>query len=801
MTRSHLRLVLLSSVVVLAACQPSAPESDGDGISDAGGDGDDEGGLEPFTAIPVGEDGLTYADLDQEEMLAWGPTAYVVDGDGLHWIADGPGRRVVAFGDDAVLETAVDLEARVSRIQDIAISDEFLYVLETGAETASLLRIQRTAGGGVPADDQVEVFALPEALQVAKGLTGIHRMQDGTLAAELEFGAGVVQLLDAGGAFAVAPLDGYAVGGHTVRFETDAADPNAVAASLLVDGMERAEITVPGTFAGARFVDAAGPDSLHVLIDSISTDGESVVVHTIMRTYGLDGALIGEVLLPTEDDVVHVEHSVAVGPDGVAVHLATHRDEVVLATLEPSAGDALPPATHPLVLLDGPGSDRLGQAPDHQAANCLSGAEILDIADTYASYENTYSSDNYYDTCYARTRPSSHFKPGKVTKGVAYSWGKFDSISHYDSSVSNGDPVGDIKGNSDGGVDGCSHGVDCSGFVSRTWDTPHKYGTSTIHQTSHNLGGFGQMIPGDAFNKSGSHIMLFVESAQNGFVVYESTTGGYQRVIRRTISAGYASGYKPIRFDDHCGYYGEDPEPPKPECDDECVQGATCAGDNIKTCADFDNDGCTELGDVESCGAGAACHGNATVAMCCGGAFCDDEGSLFEGDIDYIADQGITYGCGTGPAGEPEYCPAEAATRAETILMLGRAVGMSPIDQPDAFHDDDGHFAEGMINAAALHGITNGTGPGTFAPDDDALRTHAAVFLQRMYDLPNPQTDYFTDDDDQAAWAQNAHNALAEHGITSGCGANKFCGSDAITREQLAAFVRRAHETLDAPNY
>ncbi len=261
----------------------------------------------------------------------------------------------------------------------------------------------------------------------------------------------------------------------------------------------------------------------------------------------------------------------------------------------------------------------------------------------------------------------------------------------------------------------------------------------------------------------------------------------------------------------------QDPEPepePEPEPDpppqDDCPNpcwpefeiGTTCDEDlGLVECRDFDDDGCTELQQVETCGDEDACYGDPGQAACCEGAFCDDEGNLFEGSIDYLAAEDITYGCGTGPEGQPLYCPDDGATRAQVIVMLARATGMPGMESPDAFTDDDGHWAEHLLNAAYFHGITQGKAPGLFGPDDPATRTHVAAFISNYYDLPAANGDHFTDDDDQPAWVQSVHNRLYEAGITTGCGADAFCGGDVATRDQLAAFVQRSHEKLAKPTW
>ena len=65
-----------------------------------------------------------------------------------------------------------------------------------------------------------------------------------------------------------------------------------------------------------------------------------------------------------------------------------------------------------------------------------------------------------------------------------------------------------------------------------------------------------------------------------------------------------------------------------------------------------------------------------------------------------------------------------------------------------------------------------------------------AGFLVRALDLPPATKDYFTDDDNSSL--EGAINALAEAGVTGGCGDGKYCPNTAVTREQMAAFLLRA---------
>ena len=68
-----------------------------------------------------------------------------------------------------------------------------------------------------------------------------------------------------------------------------------------------------------------------------------------------------------------------------------------------------------------------------------------------------------------------------------------------------------------------------------------------------------------------------------------------------------------------------------------------------------------------------------------------------------------------------------------------------------------------------------------------------AAFLVRALDVPPATKDWFADDDGSTLEA--AINAMAEAGLTSGCGPSAFCPSRAVTREQMAAFLVRAFRT------
>ncbi len=161
--------------------------------------------------------------------------------------------------------------------------------------------------------------------------------------------------------------------------------------------------------------------------------------------------------------------------------------------------------------------------------------------------------------------------------------------------------------------------------------------------------------------------------------------------------------------------------------------------------------------------------------------------SPFRNDIGWLVRNGITSGCSTDP---PRYCPADAVTRAQMATFLDRVLDLPPAPR-DFFTDDNGSQHEGAINRVAAAGITAGCAPGRFCPNGPVLREQMASFLARALGLPVTTVDYF-DDDDARPTHEADINRLAASGITGGCGPRRFCPTDLVTREQMAAFLRRA---------
>jgi hypothetical protein len=98
----------------------------------------------------------------------------------------------------------------------------------------------------------------------------------------------------------------------------------------------------------------------------------------------------------------------------------------------------------------------------------------------------------------------------------------------------------------------------------------------------------------------------------------------------------------------------------------------------------------------------------------------------FFADIEWLAASGITRGCGEG-----RFCPGRAVTRGEMAAFLVRAMGYSDDGGGDLFVDDDGSIFEGDIDRLGTAGITRGCAVDRFCPEQSVTRGEMAAFLYR----------------------------------------------------------------------
>ena len=106
-----------------------------------------------------------------------------------------------------------------------------------------------------------------------------------------------------------------------------------------------------------------------------------------------------------------------------------------------------------------------------------------------------------------------------------------------------------------------------------------------------------------------------------------------------------------------------------------------------------------------------------------------------------------------------------------------------------------GHQFIDFVTMLISNGITSGIGGGNYAPDQATLRQQMAVFLLKgKYGLcytPPPCESDFPDVQCPSTFADWIE-ALADEGITGGCGGGGYCPVNPVLRQQMAVFLLKA---------
>ena len=192
-------------------------------------------------------------------------------------------------------------------------------------------------------------------------------------------------------------------------------------------------------------------------------------------------------------------------------------------------------------------------------------------------------------------------------------------------------------------------------------------------------------------------------------------------------------------------------------------------------------------------------NADAATAILPGGWFADysdvPASHPFHTAIVKISRKGITTGCGAG-----NYCPDTNVTRGQmaVFLLRGKHGGsyLPPAATGSVFTDvpAGAPFAR-WIERLAAEGITSGCGAQKYCPDQNVTRGEMAVFLLRSEHgagfLPPAAKGTVFTDVPATAPFAKWIEQLAGEGVTAGCGPGLFCPGSTSTRAQMSAFLNR----------
>lgn len=159
--------------------------------------------------------------------------------------------------------------------------------------------------------------------------------------------------------------------------------------------------------------------------------------------------------------------------------------------------------------------------------------------------------------------------------------------------------------------------------------------------------------------------------------------------------------------------------------------------------------------------------------------------------IQVLGQTGMTKGCN---AAGTLYCPTEAVSRAEMATFLMRGGGLRT-DLTSTRFTDVSSSSSHVPGIAAIDRakLTNGCGGTRYCPSRGVTRAEMATFLMRATGLEPASGMRYADVSPTSSHAP-AIEAIAEAGLTNGCGGNNYCPDRQVTRAEMATFLVRAFE-------
>ena len=308
---------------------------------------------------------------------------------------------------------------------------------------------------------------------------------------------------------------------------------------------KRIEVDVTHSLGGLRLLTVNADNDFYVVVDEVTVADSGVEVDQTVRHYDAAGELLGLTRVPLAEQHTYVAHGLAVSPDGGVYALLTRPDRVEVRRLRFSRSlkPILPPVSMEKSLQDNEGHGVT-------VSSCVTRDAMIGTAVGYINNSKYLSSANTDGACAGRGKPR-YIGAAGYYPSVSYDWGGWDTVTGFNGSMDPGTlQAGDINTS---GVESCSKGDDCSGFVTRVWQLTSKYSTRMIPSVSKKLRSTSALLPGDVMNSAGSHVVLFSSFASNGIYDYESTMyNGNDRVIYMVSTWDRLKGYTPLRYGNVC---------------------------------------------------------------------------------------------------------------------------------------------------------------------------------------------------------------------------------------------------------
>ncbi|MGY3358060.1 hypothetical protein ACVWZK_004723 [Bradyrhizobium sp. GM0.4] len=495
-----------------------------------------------------------------EDVELAGPQALSADGQGNLFLLDQINGRIIQFdpkqpnSDPDVLKMPKDVQPT-----DLVVHDDDIMVWDGGVRTLKAAPGQSTRGLGGDviqleevssrgANDQVPVSAFAQMGSQAPG-SAADLLDQNTRAA-------IIRTTRQPDRQYVASRSKGSVIADIIPDKSNASVRVEIQTMVTNETIGQLGLRVRNQLGTVEFLEIDNSDRFYVLAEDVPPSGKNA--STFVARYAANGRLEGIYELPLENTPL-TRRFVTVSGSGDVYFLRTKPDgiEVIGVGFRPltnaSIIDVRPsrtttaPAPQSGVKLDASAAVRPSNR--QQAIETAFAFEGIQWKLTQANYGNDPDSQC---SGFSRVRRPWYLQ-GKVNqevRGVPYCWGCHGSLANFRQRIESGTLAGNVCTRNAPRPDVA--GVDCSAFVSAAWGLSVHYTTAAIPAIAAPVANPWDLRPGDALNKPGSHVMLFLRfTPDRKAEVMESSTGGCNgRVCRNVypLASLLARGYVPVRF-------------------------------------------------------------------------------------------------------------------------------------------------------------------------------------------------------------------------------------------------------------
>jgi hypothetical protein len=306
-----------------------------------------------------------------------------------------------------------------------------------------------------------------------------------------------------------------------------------------------------------EFLEIDNSGRMFVLTENIPNNSKRAAAAFVVR-FSPQGVQESIYDIPLQESVALSRRFIAISPDGDVYFLRSRKSGVDVIGVGSRN-------VRPTAVIDNPTLPRLadnetwipGKGPV-AAVRPLTRQQVVQTAFGFEGLQWRLAPANYGPdpdtTCtgFNRIRRPGYLsgKLNQEVRGVPYCWGCHGSLNQFRARIANGTLAGNVCTHNDPRTDVA--GVDCSAFVSAAWGLANHFTTAAIPAITTELSNAWDLQPGDALNKPGSHVMLFLRfTPDRKAEVMESSTGGCNgRVCRNVypLASLLARGFKPVRF-------------------------------------------------------------------------------------------------------------------------------------------------------------------------------------------------------------------------------------------------------------